>query len=94
MSTKRIVRWYPEKLDREGPIPPKYALVFKTADEWYYRYESQLKDDPFVFRHKRRPDGSISNDDVTPKNVKTYFDNHPSFELVDEKLIYHGNFSE
>ena len=59
---------------------------------WYYVYTAAQRSDPFVFRLKRRPDGTTSPDEITPRRIRDYFETNPTFELVDEKLIYRGAY--
>jgi len=91
MSNKRIVSF--EIYEAPSSTPePKYEMSFKTADEWFYRYVALTEGEPFSFKHKRRPDTSISEDDVTPQSIEKFIDDHPDLELIDQKVIYQGAY--
>lgn len=94
MSAKKVCGYDIYREPRDDPVPDRWVLSFETSDEWFYRYVAQQRGDPFEFQHKRRPDMEISEDDVTPHSIKDFFDYNPNFELVDEKLIYHGNYPD
>ena len=85
--SKEIARWYVEKIQRQGPEPSKWQLTVRIQDEWVYRYEALLEGEPFKFLLKRRPDGSRSENDITPVSIWEFFRKSPNFDLVGEKMI-------
>ena len=85
--SKEIDRWYVETLQRPGPVPVQWHLKVTTRDEWVYVYRALLDGEPFRFHFKRRPDGSVSDDDITPVSVWEFFQKSPHFDLVGEKMI-------
>lgn len=94
MSSKEVRSFDLFRSRRKNPIPDKWVLSFQTYDGWFYRYVSQQKGDPFEFKHKRRPDMTISRNEITPKSIRGYFQESPVFELVNEKLLYHGDYPD
>ena len=91
MSNKRIVSYDLYEAPSRSP-ETKYELSFKTADDWFYRYTALSEEEPFSFKHKRRPDMKISDDDITPQSVQTFVEDHADFELIGEKVIYRGGY--
>jgi len=91
MSDKRIVSF--DVYEVPTPTPEsKYEMSFKTADGWFYTYVALTEDGPFSFKHKRRPDMEISEDDVTPQSIRDYIGRRSELELVNAKVIYHGEY--
>lgn len=91
MGGKRIEEFDVYEVPSRGPHS-KLELIFETADGWLYTYNSFSNEEPFTFHHKRRPDMTISEDDVTPRSIKEFVDSHPNLELVNAKTIYHTEY--
>ena len=91
MSSKKIVSFDVYEVPSSA-LEPKYEMSFKTADGWFYTYVSLTEEGPFTFKHKRRPDMQVSDDDVTPQSIKEYIDDHPNLDLVNAKVIYRGEY--
>ena len=93
MSSKRIESFEVYEAPSRGPRP-KLNMTFKTADDWFYTYIAFSENEPFTFHHKRRPDMEISDDEVTPRTIKEFVENHPALELVNAKTIYHKEYDK
>ena len=91
MSNKRIKSFDVYEVPSRGPHC-KLEMSFKTGDGWFYTYISFGEEEPFRFDHKRSPDMNISENEVTPRSVDEFIEEHPSFELIDTKTIYYEEY--